>query len=116
MADLLAATTLTGEQAGFVETIRTSGAALLAVINDILDFSKIEAGKLHIEDVPFDLRPAVEECVELLAGAAAAKHLPVQLELDPDLPPYVSGDPSRLRQVLLNLISNAIKFTHQGRI
>ena len=116
MADLLARTELAPEQLDFVTTIRSSGAALLAVISDILDFSKIEAKKLTIETVRFNIRLLAEECIDLLAELAVAKELTLRLELDPDLPAYVIGDPGRLRQILVNLVGNAIKFTASGTV
>ena len=114
MADVLLQTRLTPEQLDYAETIRTSGEALLDVINDILDFSKIEAGKLQVEQIPFNLCHVAEQCVELLSEAAAKKLLTLRLDVDPDVPALILGDPARLRQVLLNLLGNAIKFTAQG--
>jgi signal transduction histidine kinase/CheY-like chemotaxis protein len=114
MADVLLATRLTPEQLDYAETIRTSGQALLGVINDILDFSKIEAGKLHVEHIPFSLCEVAEQCLDLLSEAAQKKQLTLRLDVDPAVPELLLGDPARLRQVLLNLTGNAIKFTSHG--
>ena len=114
IADLLKATELTPEQMDYAETIESSGAALLAVISDILDFSKIEAGKLQVEGIPLDLGQIAEQCVELLSDGAAKKNLALSLDIDPGVPSTILGDPARLRQVLLNLLGNAIKFTREG--
>lgn len=116
MTDLLLDTRLDSDQRDVTETIRSSAAALLRVINDILDFSKIEAGKLEIEAVEFDLRATVEDVARLLAIQAHARNLELAARVDPALPQYVRGDPARLRQVLVNLGGNAVKFTTHGRI
>ncbi len=116
MTGLLLDTPLTTEQKGYAETIRGSGEALLTVINDILDFSKIEAGKLDLEIVPFDLQSALEDVVELLAVQAREKKLELLLRYAPDAPREFLGDPGRIRQVVLNLVSNAIKFTDSGHV
>jgi len=116
MADLLAESSLDEEQRDFVGTIRTSAEALLTVINDILDVSKIEAGKMTIEHVGFDLRSLLEEVAELFAPRAVKKDLELGCALPPALPRHVRGDPVRLRQVLTNLVGNAIKFTEAGRV
>ncbi len=116
MSGLLMDTPLTPEQRDMADMIRTSGDALLQIINDILDFSKIEAGRLELETVEFDLRQVVEGAVELLAERAAASSLELITVVDPDIPSTLCGDPSRLRQVLLNFIGNAIKFTDAGEI
>ena len=96
--------------------IRSSGQMLLGVINDILDFSKVEAGKLELEIAPFELRSTLEEAVGLFRATAAEKGLRLHLDLAPDLPGWVAGDHIRLRQVVQNLISNALKFTPAGEI
>ena len=116
MTDLLLGTELTAEQRDFVLTIRQSSDALLSVINDILDFSKIEAGKMAIEAIDFDLRSLVEESAVVLAEPAQKKGLDLGCLVEPDLPPRVVGDPGRLRQVLLNLLSNGVKFTETGEV
>jgi len=100
----------------YAETIRNSAESLLTVLNDILDFSKIEAGKLQIENIDFDLHEAVETALELLAARAADKHLELASFLPTELPRDLRGDPGRLRQVLLNLLGNAIKFTDKGEV
>jgi signal transduction histidine kinase/CheY-like chemotaxis protein/HPt (histidine-containing phosphotransfer) domain-containing protein len=104
------------QQREFVETIQRSAEALLGVINDILDFSKIEAGKLTIDCAPFDLWDATEEACALLASAAAKKHIELACLLDDSVPQVVDGDALRLRQVLVNLLSNAVRFTPQGEV
>lgn len=116
MINLLLATDLSPEQTEYAETARRSGEALLTIINDILDFSKIEAGKLSLEVIDFDLRTAVEEVVELLAEAAHEKGLEIATLIHPDVPIGVRGDPGRLRQVLINLTGNAVKFTDSGEV
>ncbi len=116
MTTLMLDTPLTAEQRDFVETIRGSGESLLTIINDILDFSKIESGRIEIETHPFDLRQCLEEAVELLAPKAAEKGLDLVALVDPDVPTTVVGDVTRLRQVLVNLIGNALKFTAKGEV
>ena len=113
---LLADTPLTAEQGEYVETVRRSGEALMALINDILDFSKIEAGRLDLESADFDVAAVVEDTVEMLAERAQAKGLALGSVIAPDVPALVCGDPSRLRQVLLNLAGNALKFTPDGGV
>jgi PAS domain S-box-containing protein len=116
MAQILDQTQLTTEQKDLTKTIRQSAEALLTVINDILDFSKIEAGKLAIERIHFDLMDVVEGVLDLLATRAEEKSLKLLFRLDPDLPASAFGDPSRLRQILLNIGSNAVKFTDAGKV
>jgi PAS domain S-box-containing protein len=116
MSNLILDTRLSVEQREFAETIRNSAESLLTVLNDILDFSKIEAGKLHFEEVNFDLAVSVEECLELLSSLAAEKQIDLSLFIPPDLPRLLKGDPGRLRQVLLNLVGNALKFTNKGEV
>ncbi len=116
MTSLLLDMDLTPEQRDFVETIRTSGDALLTIINDILDFTKIESGKLELEHSPFDVRSCVEETLELLAPRAAHKGLELACLIDNSVPSMVVGDVTRLRQVLVNLLGNAVKFTEKGEV
>jgi PAS domain S-box-containing protein len=116
MTDLLLDTELTAEQREFAETIHNCGRHLLAIINDILDFSKGEAGKLTLESIDFDLRATTEEVVDLLAERAADKGLNLACLFHADVPTALRGDPGKLRQILLNLIGNAIKFTGQGEV
>jgi PAS domain S-box-containing protein len=116
MTDLLLRTPLDPEQRNFADVIRTSGEALLSVINDILDFSKIEAGRLDLDVHPFDLRECVESALELVAASAAEKGLDLAYELTAATPEAVIGDATRLRQILLNLLNNAVKFTERGEV
>jgi PAS domain S-box-containing protein len=116
MTELLLSTTMERTQRDYVETIRSSADALLTVINDILDFSKIEAGKLDIDYVDMNLRNHVEDIAGAMAFQAAAKNLELIVNISPDVPEWVSGDPQRIRQCLVNLAGNAIKFTHTGEI
>ncbi|MEO6002016.1 MAG: ATP-binding protein [Opitutus sp.] len=116
MASLLDDTPLTAEQKDFVATIRQSGDALLTIINEILDFSKIESGRLELETEAFILRDCLEGALNLLAPSAAAKGLTLTHRVDSAVPTMVSGDESRLRQVLVNLIGNAVKFTGKGTV
>jgi PAS domain S-box-containing protein len=116
MTGLLLDTSLTREQCDFVETIRSSGDALLTLINDILDFSKIESGKLDLEEHPFDIRTCIEESLDLVATKAAEKKLELGYLIDRSVPPTAIGDSARLRQILINLLSNAVKFTQAGEV
>ena len=116
MTALTLDTPLNSEQRGYVETIRSSGEALLGIINDVLDFSKIEAGKLELDNTGFDLETVVEEATELVAFAATAKEIALSFTLDPGAPLDLVGDQGRLRQILLNLLSNAVKFTLHGSV
>ncbi len=115
-ANLLRDTKLDDEQRDFVRTIENSGQNLLAIINDILDFSKIEAGAMTLENIPFDLSNAVEEVIGLMAGRAEEKCLELGLTIGPNVPARIVGDPGRLKQILVNLIGNAIKFTTLGHV
>jgi PAS domain S-box-containing protein len=116
MASLLLDTDLTSEQREYVETLRNSGDHLLTIINDILDFSKIEAGRLTLEQLDFDLRRLVEDVLDLLAAQAQHKGLDLVGLIDAAVPAVARGDPGRLRQVLTNLLGNAIKFTDHGEV
>jgi PAS domain S-box-containing protein len=116
MTGLLLDTRLDPTQRDFVETLRTSGESLLSIINDILDFSKIEAGRMTLNQFPFDLNSCVEEALNLLAPKAREKHIDLLHNVHDDLPAGLVGDSQRLRQVLLNLVGNAIKFTDQGEV
>jgi PAS domain S-box-containing protein len=116
MSDLLLDTTLTPEQATYAKAVKTSGDTLLSLIEEILDFSKIEAGRLDLEARPFELAALVEQTVELIAPRAQAKELEIAAYVEDDLPRRVTGDAARLRQVLLNLAGNAIKFTDRGGV
>ncbi|MCC8999681.1 MAG: HAMP domain-containing protein, partial [Candidatus Contendobacter sp.] len=116
MAELLLGTPLNAQQQRFANTILGSGRTLLAIINDILDFSKIEAGRLELEVIPFDLWELMEDTAALLAGRAHEKGLDLISDLPLILPVPVQGDPARLRQILMNLVGNAIKFTQQGEV
>ena len=116
MTSLLLDTPLTPEQEDYVATARTSGNGLLSVINDILDFSKIDSGKLELDLQTFILRECVEEAIDLVAVQATAKNLYLNIYIEPDVPIIVQGDVTRLRQVLVNLLGNAVKFTVEGEI
>jgi len=116
MTSLLLGTPLSDRQRKYLETIRISGDALVRIVNDILDFSKIESEMLEIEEAPFDLRACVEEALDLLAPAAAAKSLDMGYWIDPDVPEEVIGDGARTRQILVNLLSNGVKFTDRGDV
>lgn len=116
MTGLLLGTPLNSEQRQYADTVRTSGEALLRLINDILDFSKIEAGKLELETVDFHLPEMVGDVVRLLRVHAERKRIALSCTVDPAVPVFVAGDPGRLRQILINLIENAIKFTDHGRV
>ncbi|MEA2161529.1 MAG: two-component system, sensor histidine kinase and response regulator, partial [Solirubrobacteraceae bacterium] len=116
MTELLLETDLDDRQRDYAQTVQSSGEALLTIINDILDFSKIEAGQLEVEDIEFSLRSIVDDVVDLLAGPARTKGLGLAAEIAPSVPAVVSGDPGRVRQVLTNLVGNAIKFTQAGEV
>jgi PAS domain S-box-containing protein len=116
LTDLALDTQLTSEQREYLEDVKTCATSLLRILNDILDFSKIEAGKLEFENIEFDLRQTVEEMLKVLAIRAAAKNLELACDLDPDIPSKLIGDPGRLRQILINLTGNAIKFTQHGEV
>lgn len=116
MTGLLLETDLEAEQREYVETIRNSGDTLLTLLNDILDYSKIESGKLELEESPFEIKSCIEDSIDLLAVKAVEKKLDILHLIDQNVPPYLIGDVTRLKQVLVNLISNAIKFTDSGEI
>ncbi|MEZ0299121.1 MAG: response regulator [Candidatus Methylacidiphilales bacterium] len=116
MSDLLQDSTLDRRQKELLETVRTSGDVLLALINEILDFSKIEAGQLEIERIPVDLHECIESALDLVSHQAVRKNLELLYWIDPEVPAHIVGDMSRLRQILVNLISNGVKFTERGEI
>src|SRR6266478_5000553 len=116
MTALLLDTDLTDEQREYVEATRSSADAMLTIINDILDFSKIESGKLELESHPFELHGCIEEALELLAPKAAEKNLDLAYTVDDSIPKIMVSDVTRLRQLLVNLIGNAVKFTHEGEV
>ena len=116
MTEVLRETELNERQLEFVDTIYKSGDALVTIINDILDFSKIEAGRLELDPTPFDLRVAVEDVATLLSNAACEKNVELTVRYHPDTPLSVVGDAGRVRQILTNLVGNAIKFTHEGYV
>ncbi|MEI6491944.1 MAG: PAS domain S-box protein [Verrucomicrobiota bacterium] len=116
MSSLLLETKLEPQQRDYAATITTSAETLLDLINDVLDYSKIEAGRIEIESVPFELSEVIAEPLEILSSAAEEKEIKIFRSLDPSLPPIVVGDRTRLKQVILNLISNAVKFTEVGEV
>lgn len=116
MTDLLLDTDLSTEQTDYARTIRRSADALMIIINDLLDISKAEAGKMSIERIPFNLRDVIEEIAELLSPKTAEKGLELIVDVDSNLPASLLGDPGRLRQIIINLCSNAIKFTESGEV
>ncbi|WP_254567160.1 ATP-binding protein [Oscillatoria sp. HE19RPO] len=116
MTGLLLQTPLSNQQRDCAETIRISGEHLLRVINDILDFSKLEAGEMNLESLDFQLSTCIEEVVDLLAAPAHQKKLELAVWIDPKVPQHLIGDPARLRQILLNLVNNGIKFTERGEV
>jgi len=116
MADLLWETALVSEQREYVRIFRKAGSQLLDLINDILDLSKVEAGHLELESLDFDLGEVLDKTLEMMAIRAHEKGLELALRIDPDVPNFLVGDPARLRQVLINLIGNAIKFTERGEV
>ena len=116
MADILLQGSMQGDQRRSVEIVRRSGDALLEIINDILDFSRIESGRMELDDSPFDLGGVVEEVMELLAERAQSKGIELASQVDPGIPAVLRGDPGRLRQILVNLVGNAVKFTERGEV
>ncbi|MGH8046452.1 MAG: response regulator, partial [Chthoniobacterales bacterium] len=116
MAELTLDTQLTGQQYEYINLIKASTFSLLTIINDILDFSKIESGRFHLEEIPFSLRDTFDDAIRMLAVQAAEKHIELIYDIRPAVPDSLIGDPGRLRQVLNNLVGNAIKFTPEGEI
>ncbi len=116
MADLLSDTELTETQKKYVSSMRSSGKNLLSIINNILDYSKIEAGKLEIENIEFDLKEIIIDIIQLLSPTAHIKHLQILYNISSKLPDFLIGDPEKIRQIITNLIGNAIKFTEKGFI
>ena len=116
MTDLLLETKLDSEQREYAGMVKASAESLLTIINDILDFSKIEAGKLELETIDFKLRGSIEPTLKTLALRAHQKGLELNCIIEPDVPDALLGDPSRLRQILLNLLGNSLKFTERGEI
>ena len=116
MTDLVLSSALEKHQREYLEVVKASADALLEIINDILDFSKIEAGKMSLETISFDLSQLVPDTLRTLTLRAQQSGLELALDLDPDIPDFVLGDPGRLRQILTNLVGNAIKFTRTGEI
>src|SRR5262249_28194236 len=115
-SNLLLDTKLDMEQTDFARTIRGSAESLLVIINDILDFSKVEAGRIELEDVAYDLDQAIEEVLDLLTARATEKNIELALEVADNVPRGLIGDVGRVRQVLLNLVGNGVKFTDQGYV
>ena len=116
MAELLLSTELSPRQRNLTENVQRSAVSLLAVINDILDFSKVEAGKLELEEIELDVRDVIEDTVELIARSAHVKGLEIVSSIPPEIPTRLRGDPGRIRQIITNLVGNAIKFTERGHV
>jgi signal transduction histidine kinase len=116
LSEVLSDTTLTADQDEYVRTIRQSGSDLLGIINEILDLSKMEAGKVEIKAMSFQLRDCVEAAADVIAPKAAKKGIDFSIQMDPDLPIYITADEMRVRQIIINLLGNAVKFTDHGRI
>jgi signal transduction histidine kinase/CheY-like chemotaxis protein len=116
MADVLASTPLTPEQRKCVEVSQRNGVALLTLVNDILDQAKVESGRVELESTDFDLREVIDRAMEVVEGRATAKGLALRKSLDPRVPVYLIGDPNRLRQIIINLLGNSIKFTETGHL
>jgi signal transduction histidine kinase/DNA-binding response OmpR family regulator len=116
MSEIALETDLNAEQRRYIETVRSSGEALLSIINDILDFSKIEAQKLDLEEIDFTIREDLGDCMEILSFRAHAKKVELACHIDSGVPAYLTGDPGRLRQIVINLVGNAIKFTDEGEV
>src|SRR5215208_1475174 len=116
MTELALNTQLTGQQRNYLGVVKDSANALLTLLNDILDFSKIEAGRMELEAIPFSVRDVVGDAARLLAVTASRKGLELGCKVASDVPRAVVGDPGRLRQIIVNLVGNAIKFTEQGEV
>jgi len=116
MLELLNRTDLETHQKRYIDIAQNSAKSLLSVINDILDFSKIEAGKLELDNVEFPLHETLADVVDIFASQTASKQVELLGHIPPDLPPWVIGDPERLRQILINILGNAVKFTESGFI
>lgn len=116
MADLLKESRLNTEQRKYVQVFQNSGETLLALINDILDLSRVEAGRIELETISFNLRDLAQDCCEMIALKVHEKGLELVLRIDPATPMILTGDPGRFRQVLMNLMGNALKFTEKGEI
>jgi two-component system sensor histidine kinase/response regulator len=116
MVDLLQQTKMTDDQRHMIDTVGDSAHSLLTIINDILDFSKIEAGKLELEEIPISVRDVVEGAAEALAVSARNKNIGLSVYVDPDIPDALVGDQVRVRQILFNFGTNAIKFTETGKV
>ncbi|MBF0258745.1 MAG: response regulator [Desulfamplus sp.] len=116
MTELLLETNLTPEQQKFARTIETSGKSLMTIINDILDFSKIESGKIELEDIPFNIQDVVENITDLFASKVHSKGLELAVLIPPETDIFIKGDPERIRQIIMNLVGNAIKFTSKGEV
>ena len=116
MTSLLLMTELTDAQREYVNIIENSGESLMNIINEILDFSKIETGRMELEESTFNLRLCIEDVLDLMAPRAQEKHLDIMYYIDPQVHHYIYGDGFRLRQIIVNLVSNAIKFTEKGEI
>ncbi|EMY68087.1 histidine kinase A domain protein [Leptospira vanthielii serovar Holland str. Waz Holland = ATCC 700522] len=114
LTQILFKTNLDAEQESLVKSIASAGKSLLIILNDILDFSKMEAGKMNIEKVKFDIRDTVTEIFDLLSVESNSKSIQLKLEIDPKVPQFIDSDPSRIRQIIFNLLGNAIKFTEKG--
>jgi PAS domain S-box-containing protein len=116
MTEIMLSTDLSPQQRDFMETIRSSGDSLLIIINDLLDFSQIESGKLELENIDFNLQKCVKNCFNLFSDQAERKNLELAYHWNPETPKIIQGDPTRIRQIIVNLLNNAIKFTKKGKI
>jgi signal transduction histidine kinase len=116
MTDLALDTDLTDEQRGYVSTVRSSAESLLTIINDLLDLARVESGRLVMETVPFSVRGALEDVMRTMEVRATQKGIGLEMQIDDEVPEWVTGDPGRLRQVVMNLIGNGVKFTDEGSV